>query len=178
MGEGVKKKGPFFDPLKRRELDRFPAEGTESESLCHRIPAIRAIQLGLTLRRLIQRLPRFTRQSATTSTIQKGLPPFYADDWQKEDRKIVVRSLQNSLKEPAGRAHSGMAIKCRGLRLDSGDEEEHDLIWTPLHVRIERTLCPIFNHISFQSGKVNVNQVYMESLSGSGTSLTSTETMV
>jgi hypothetical protein len=60
----------------------------------------------------------------------------------------VVHSFQNGLKESAGRAHPGMLIKYGGLRLDSGDEEEHGL----------------FNHISSKSGKLNVNQVCAQSV--------------
>lgn len=60
----------------------------------------------------------------------------------------MVPSFQNGLKESAGMTHPGMLIKYCGLRLDSGDEEEHGL----------------FNHILSQSGKPNVNQVYAQSV--------------
>jgi hypothetical protein len=57
----------------------------------------------------------------------------------------MVPSFQNGLVESAGRTHSRMVIKCFSFRLDSGDKEEHGL----------------FNHILSQSGKQNVNQVFL-----------------
>ena len=49
----------------------------------------------------------------------------------------MVYSLQYGLVESAGRAHPGMAIKRRGLRLDSSDEEKHDLSWKSLQFTSE-----------------------------------------
>jgi hypothetical protein len=83
-------------------------------------------------------LAGFAENAPATPAFYERAALLDAKEGHKEEREVMIYSLQAGLVESAGRTHASLAFELHGLRLNSCDEKKHVYKHPAKKIRIQK----------------------------------------